>query len=83
MSRTNGSGTVNITDAVAVLIRLFQGGASLACVDAADSNDDGRLDLSDAVYLLNHLFLGVPRCPAQEPRLAAQIRPRTNSRFAR
>jgi len=40
----------------------------LACVDkSGDSNGDNALDLSDAVYLLGHLFQGgsdpVPRCP--------------------
>jgi len=29
---------------------------SSACPDAADTNDDGVLNVTDAIYLLNHLF---------------------------
>ena len=28
------------------------------CLDAADANDDGELDLSDGIFTLNRLFLG-------------------------
>ncbi|MBI4604932.1 MAG: hypothetical protein HY721_23470 [Planctomycetes bacterium] len=31
-----------------------------------DSNDDGKRDISDAVYMLGHLFLGGPRWPCEE-----------------
>jgi hypothetical protein len=30
------------------------------CLDAADSNDSGVVDLSDAVYSLQFLFIGGP-----------------------
>ena len=30
----------------------------LDCPDARDTNDDARIDLSDAVFLLTFLFLG-------------------------
>jgi hypothetical protein len=60
----DGTGQVNITDAVAVLQRLFQGGARPSCEDAADTNDDGGINVSDPVYLLNHLFLSGPVLPA-------------------
>ena len=49
---------VNISDAIATLDFLFQGGREITCKDAADSNDDGQLDLSDAVNTLNFLFSG-------------------------
>ena len=48
----------NISDAIVVLSYLFLGGSVPGCLDAADTDDTGRLDLSDAVYLLNFLFLG-------------------------
>jgi hypothetical protein len=34
---------------------LFQGG-SLTCLDAADVDDTGQLDLTDPITLLNYLF---------------------------
>jgi hypothetical protein len=56
----DGDGHTNISDSVALLVRLFSSGTELACDDAADSNDDGRVDISDAALLLGHLFLGAP-----------------------
>ncbi len=53
-------GTVNLTDAVAILEFLFSGTVQLACVDAADANDDATVNISDAVALLNWLFAGGP-----------------------
>ena len=38
---------------------LFLGGTEPVCTEAADTNDDGRLDVSDAIAILVHLFLGV------------------------
>jgi hypothetical protein len=48
----------DLSDAVAILRHLFQGGAGSCCPQVEDCNTDGGLDLSDAVFLLNHLFLG-------------------------
>jgi hypothetical protein len=39
---------------------LFEGGPASGCAAAADSNGDGQADISDAVCLLSHLFLGGP-----------------------
>lgn len=55
--------SLNLTDAVAILGRLFLGGAAISCQDAGDADDSGVLDLSDAVRVLNHLFLGGPALP--------------------
>ena len=34
------------------------------CRDAADANDDGQLNIADAIYLLSWLFVpGSPRVP--------------------
>src|SRR4030095_9478262 len=40
---------------------IFLGKPALPCLEAADANDDGGVDISDAVWLLSHLFLGGPR----------------------
>ena len=42
-----------------MLLGLFRG-AALVCPDAADANDDGALDISDAIMTLGFLFLGMP-----------------------
>lgn len=55
---TDGSGEIDITDAVGVLGYLFLGSREPACFDAADADDSGALDLSDAVRVLGFLFLG-------------------------
>ena len=38
--------------------RRSQGQAGPTCLDAADADDSGALDISDPVYLLGFLFLG-------------------------
>lgn len=60
---SNGDGSVDISDAVFLLLWRFSGGATPGCLDAADSNDDAKHDLSDAVFLLLHLFQGGPAPP--------------------
>jgi hypothetical protein len=59
----DGDEDKDITDAMVVLLHLFQGGAAPLCQDAEDANDDGMIDLGDAVYVLNRLFLGGDRYP--------------------
>ena len=41
---------------ISVLGYLFTGGANLTCVSSGDANDDGKIDVSDAITLLRHLF---------------------------
>jgi len=56
----NSDGGGNISDAIAVLNAVFLDdffGFVPACEDACDSNDDGRIDLSDTISLLQWLFL--------------------------
>jgi hypothetical protein len=43
---------------LAILGYLFLGDKKVPCEQAGDANDDGALDLSDAVYVLSFLFLG-------------------------
>jgi hypothetical protein len=40
---------------------LFINKGGLACRDAADSDDSGQLDVGDAIYALNFLFLNGQR----------------------
>jgi hypothetical protein len=57
---TDGSGAVELADAVLVLEMLFRAGLEPACREAADADNDGSLALTDAVYLVAYLFLGGP-----------------------
>ncbi len=53
---TNQSSGRNISDAIALLNRLFGDGGTSPCLDAADVNDDGSVDVADPIALLSHLF---------------------------
>ena len=61
--------SVDIADPVCLLVRLFGGQVDfcgrheVACLEAADANNDGAIDLSDAVHLLGSLFLDVGPLP--------------------
>lgn len=69
----NGSGSLNVSDAIAIVRHLFLGQA-IACPEAADTNQDGRLDTAGAVALLGALYGGTPlscapvTCPADGAR---------------
>ena len=39
-----------------LLGHLFRGRAAPECGDAADLDDDGLIDISDAILILEHLF---------------------------
>jgi len=59
----NGDAVFDLTDAVAVLFHLF-GGLAAGCLDSVDADDDGRIDVTDAIRLLRYLFLDEP-APAE------------------
>lgn len=64
----DANGRQEITDFIRLLGHLFLGGpVTLDCPDAADANDDGTLDLSDASLGLSFLFLGGAPLPAPFP----------------
>ena len=50
---------------------LFVGAPMNDCLDAADVNDDGRVDISDPVRLPGFLFLGSERPP--DPLSACEV----------
>jgi hypothetical protein len=54
----DSSGNLQITDAIRVFFYLFLGGATIPCMDAADANDDGEVDIADGSAILGSLFLG-------------------------
>lgn len=62
----NQDAQLAVADAVLLLAEILgtfpTGGVS--CEDACDANDDGLLDISDAVTLLNFLFVGGTTLPA-------------------
>ena len=43
------------------------GAPASSCQDAADADDDGRLNITDVVYSLSYQFLGTPPPPAPGP----------------
>lgn len=63
----DGTGSINVADAIFALNRLFLGGSTPACMDACDTDDNGTFNITDAVYALNYLFLGGGQPPAPFP----------------
>jgi len=61
---------VDLSDAIRILYFLFVDAEAspLLCEDAADTDDSGELDITDPIYLLQHLFVGgpPPRVPYTE-----------------
>lgn len=58
-------GDINIVDVSQHLILQFAPGQDPSlCLDALDANDDGSVDISDAIYMLSFLFEGGPQMPA-------------------
>lgn len=72
------SGSVQLTDAVVILMALFLGGAQLECLDAADANDVARVDISDPIFILHYLFMGGPEPPPPFPDPGAALSPQTS-----
>jgi hypothetical protein len=62
---SDGSGTVNIADAIYILGALFLGGPALECPASADADGSAAVNVTDPIYLLTHLFASGP--PPQEP----------------
>lgn len=56
----DGSGTVNISDAVYLINYIFSGGPAPAPLAAGDPDCSGAVNISDAVYLINYIFSGGP-----------------------
>ena len=50
-----------------LLFWLYRGEYQPDCLDAGDANDDGVLDISDAIFLLRALFQGEAQPPEPYP----------------
>ncbi len=61
----NGTGSINISDAVFVINYIFAGGAAPSPLCLGDANGTGSVNISDAVYIINFIFGGgpAPFCP--------------------
>lgn len=57
------SSSIDMADGLFVIDYLFKGGAPPPCLDAADANDDGRLNLLDPIWIFQFL-LGNDAAPA-------------------
>jgi VWA domain-containing protein len=65
----DGSGGRNIVDPLLILRALFAADqVQLGCLEAADVDDNGRIEITDAVALLQYLFVNGPQ-PWPEPLL--------------
>ena len=53
---STAGGALDIADPIRILGYLFASGLKPSCLDWADANDDGAVDLDDAVYLLYYLL---------------------------
>lgn len=62
----NGTGSINISDAVFVINYIFAGGAAPNPTCLGDANGTGSINISDAVYIINFIFGGgpAPVCPS-------------------
>ncbi len=66
---SGGDRKLSLTDAIVTLRHLFQGGDVPSCRDAADFDDNGKLDLPDALGCLDYLFREGPPPPLPFPGL--------------
>ena len=62
----NGDGVFDIADAVITFERVLLGGI-VNCLDAADADDDGRVDIADGIWMLSYQFSEGPPLPAPGP----------------
>jgi hypothetical protein len=67
---TDGDTRVSVTDAVGAIAFLIRGGPIPRCLDAADADDNGRVNIADPIAILQMLFLGAGPLPAPGPTVA-------------
>jgi hypothetical protein len=60
---SNLDGKVDLSDAQATLSYLFLSAESPRCLDAADADDNGGVNIADPIATLQHLFQGGPAIP--------------------
>ncbi len=66
---TNSGAVLDISDAICLLLYLFGSPEDPCtaivsdCLDAADANDDGSVDIADVITVLQYLFAGAGSLP--------------------
>jgi hypothetical protein len=78
----DGSGIVDLTDAIRSLSFLFLGSFEVKCLDAADADDNGVVELTDALGTLAFLFLSADLFPGLPAGLAKSERDLTEDALA-
>lgn len=63
----DGDGSLTVNDSILLLGHLYMGLPEPGCRDAADANDNGLLDITDALYSLTFLFCCGAPPPAPGP----------------
>jgi hypothetical protein len=63
----NGDGRVSASDGYAVVVFLFDGAVSIDCLNAADADDSGTLNLADGIGILSFVVLNGPPPPPPYP----------------
>ncbi|MGQ9590990.1 MAG: hypothetical protein ACUVYA_11920 [Planctomycetota bacterium] len=63
----NRDGSLDVADAITVLLCLYAGSVQTTCPDALDADDDGEVRMADAIYVVRFLFLAGPVPPAPYP----------------
>ena len=63
----NGSGTLDISDALYFLFWQFAGAGVPSCLEAADADGNGVHEVTDVIFILMYLFLGGELPPAPGP----------------
>jgi hypothetical protein len=63
----NADGSLDIADAVFTLLHLFISGQEPSCLKAADHDNNGEVEITDAVGILGFLFKGEAAPPAPFP----------------
>ncbi len=53
---SNGDGTLDISDPINTLLLLYSTSRPIVCPDAADADDSGNLEITDAIVLFSYLF---------------------------
>lgn len=59
----DGDGQLCMSDAILLVYHLWRDGRPLPCMDAADANDDGSIDVGDVLASLYAVFHGLPLPP--------------------
>ena len=62
---SNADGQVCMDDAIVIIYHLYRDGRPIPCVDGADADRSGYVEISDCILILRNIFNGdiIPDCP--------------------